>query len=677
MRATMFTHGHAGSGNLLNWHEVTMTQYKEFQGKTLDDAIREACEYYGVARAKLEIEIVSDAKTGIFGLVGVKKATIRAARVQLGDAVSQLLEAPASEAAQSAQEGGKGAKRRSGADARPESRGSGGAASFGGRKSAPEPQPQSQPQAEKQGDPDLRDNSRAGSDVTAREPGGEKAEPEARSPGIAKSEPEARRSGGTKSSRTSHGGSGGQGRTPSDAAQTGADAETDRDEGHETPPHANRAPSRKGIASGRGRAPGGALRPARGGASAREGALGRAGERDSARGRGPAGDAVSGAEAAEAARRGQDRHPASRTAVPVPGVEEQADALEGLRDDLPDFDLENCDRERLFAVVSGAVLRLAAPIVGQVPCVVSVGGRRVRASLDCGEASGLLVGRDGQTLAAIEYLAARIVSRQLGGAVRLQVDAGKYRERQDDKLKELALSLAAKARESGRSQSTRPLSAYQRRIVHLALEGDATVQTRSKGEGAQRRVVILPRRESPAQSGGLSGKGMTAGAESRPEQAAAQAAPHKSVDPSVVAESGPEHSLAAPAAHQPPFSLIAPVVPAEEGIRHAVHTPTGRDALAADTTADLPAAGGAEPFTTADGAGAFPAAEDAGLLAGAPETTGPASAAGSADAASFASAASATSAADSADAASAASSVSAVSAVSTTSDPGTADASDA
>ena len=59
-----------------------MSRFKDFEGKSLDDAISEACEYYGVAREKLEIEIVSDAKTGIFGLVGVKKAWIRAARVQ-------------------------------------------------------------------------------------------------------------------------------------------------------------------------------------------------------------------------------------------------------------------------------------------------------------------------------------------------------------------------------------------------------------------------------------------------------------------------------------------------------------------------------------------------------------------------------------------------------------------
>jgi spoIIIJ-associated protein len=121
---------------------------------------------------------------------------------------------------------------------------------------------------------------------------------------------------------------------------------------------------------------------------------------------------------------------------------------------------------------------------------VEIGNDRARVSLDCGDAAGLLVGRDGQTLAAVQYLAARIVGRKIGGALRLHIDAGHYRERQDDRLKELALSLAAKVKKTRKPQSTRPLSAYQRRIVHLALEPDPDVSTRSKGEGAQRRVVV-------------------------------------------------------------------------------------------------------------------------------------------------------------------------------------------
>jgi spoIIIJ-associated protein len=58
----------------------------------------------------------------------------------------------------------------------------------------------------------------------------------------------------------------------------------------------------------------------------------------------------------------------------------------------------------------------------------------------------------------------------------------------------MALALAERVKTTRNAQSTRPLSAYQRRIVHLTLEDDEAVQTHSKGEGAQRRVVIQPRR---------------------------------------------------------------------------------------------------------------------------------------------------------------------------------------
>lgn len=68
-----------------------MDGFKEFQGKDLDDAIREACEYFNAAREKLEIEIVEDAKSGIFGIVGARKAKVRARRVELHDAVASIL----------------------------------------------------------------------------------------------------------------------------------------------------------------------------------------------------------------------------------------------------------------------------------------------------------------------------------------------------------------------------------------------------------------------------------------------------------------------------------------------------------------------------------------------------------------------------------------------------------
>ncbi|MCC8194043.1 MAG: Jag N-terminal domain-containing protein, partial [Deltaproteobacteria bacterium] len=67
-----------------------MSGYKEFEGKTLDEAIRDACAYYNATRDKLEIDILNDAKGGIFGLVGAKKARVRARLVELSSVLEGL-----------------------------------------------------------------------------------------------------------------------------------------------------------------------------------------------------------------------------------------------------------------------------------------------------------------------------------------------------------------------------------------------------------------------------------------------------------------------------------------------------------------------------------------------------------------------------------------------------------
>ena len=207
------------------------------------------------------------------------------------------------------------------------------------------------------------------------------------------------------------------------------------------------------------------------------------------------GAAAAGKESAPLSRPQQAKKNVGTSSLPPGGARpeagmRQANDERDERDDLLEFDIASRDPESLKATVSGIVLRLVKPVVGEVPCEVILGKDRIRVRLDCGDASGLLVGREGQTLASVQYLASRILARELGGSVRLHVDAGHYREQQNDKLKELALGLAARVKKSGRSQTTRPLSAYQRRIVHLALEEDPEVTTQSKGEGAQRRVAI-------------------------------------------------------------------------------------------------------------------------------------------------------------------------------------------
>ena len=91
-----------------------MEGFKEFQGKDLDGAIEEACGYFNTAREKLEIEIVQDAKSGIFGIVGARKAKVRARRVQLRETVDNILGRKGSDGAASAQNAGQNSGQASG-----------------------------------------------------------------------------------------------------------------------------------------------------------------------------------------------------------------------------------------------------------------------------------------------------------------------------------------------------------------------------------------------------------------------------------------------------------------------------------------------------------------------------------------------------------------------------------
>jgi spoIIIJ-associated protein len=109
-----------------------------------------------------------------------------------------------------------------------------------------------------------------------------------------------------------------------------------------------------------------------------------------------------------------------------------------------------------------------------------------------GDSSGLLIGRRGQTLDALEYVVNRIVGRDDQSTGRVMIDVEHYRERRYDHLTELARRLGEKAKQSGRPVTLDPMSARDRRVVHLALQDDPAIATRSEGDGHFRKVIILP-----------------------------------------------------------------------------------------------------------------------------------------------------------------------------------------
>lgn len=111
-----------------------------------------------------------------------------------------------------------------------------------------------------------------------------------------------------------------------------------------------------------------------------------------------------------------------------------------------------------------------------------------------GPDSGLVIGKKGQTLDALQHLVAKVVLRgkEPDGQKPIQVDTEGYRARREDTLVAMAHRLAEKVRESGRSVEVDPMTAADRRVIHLALREAPGVSTRSEGEGMDRRLIIEP-----------------------------------------------------------------------------------------------------------------------------------------------------------------------------------------
>jgi len=110
-----------------------------------------------------------------------------------------------------------------------------------------------------------------------------------------------------------------------------------------------------------------------------------------------------------------------------------------------------------------------------------------------GDDLGLLIGRHGQTIDAIQYLANVIAWREQGDARKdVVVDAAGYRERRRETLETLAVRSAERAKTSGEPVELEPMSSIERRIVHLRLKDVAGVSTRSEGEEPYRYVVVEP-----------------------------------------------------------------------------------------------------------------------------------------------------------------------------------------
>jgi len=401
-----------------------VSEAKEFQGKNLDEAIEAACKHYDLKRDKLEIEIISGGSSGIFGLVGVKKAVVRAkprGSLKLAEAErpARAERAEKPERAERAERAEKPERAERGERVeRPK-------AAPAAEAETPAADPDAQPQDQK---PDQKSDQPRRSRRSRGRGRGER-QPDDRQPAERAAEPE------VDGNRVPA--------PPSD--RDGNRGERDGNRGDRTD-----RPERSGDRSGRDSR----RRPRREGERS---------ERDGNRPERPR---------REAGAQGHD--------------DEDNGAPQGIA---------HLDQDKLAEVAREVTHTLLLPLVENAQIEVSLQTDRVLVRIEDPENSGLLIGREGQTLASIQYLVNRLVSKRMDASVRVQIDAGDYRENQDERLRQIARHLADKATSTGRTQSTRPMSSYHRRVVHLTLQDDEFVFTRSKGEGSMKRVLIMPKRK--------------------------------------------------------------------------------------------------------------------------------------------------------------------------------------
>ena len=117
----------------------------------------------------------------------------------------------------------------------------------------------------------------------------------------------------------------------------------------------------------------------------------------------------------------------------------------------------------------------------------------VRLNISGGDDLGILIGRRGSTLDALQYITRLIVSRKIKNKTPIIVDVEDYKEKHYADLRTLALNVAQQVTDSESSCKLEPMSAYERRIIHMTLANNPDVMTESIGEGDNRKVVVIPK----------------------------------------------------------------------------------------------------------------------------------------------------------------------------------------
>jgi spoIIIJ-associated protein len=142
---------------------------------------------------------------------------------------------------------------------------------------------------------------------------------------------------------------------------------------------------------------------------------------------------------------------------------------------------------RAKTILEGILLRM------NLDCLITVEETADTILLNIkGDGSGLLIGKRGQNLDAIQYIVNKAVSKYTNNRKMIVVDTESYRGKREESLIALAEKLAEKVKKSKKALTVGHMNAHDRRVIHLALQNDESLTTKSRGEGEFRKIVIIP-----------------------------------------------------------------------------------------------------------------------------------------------------------------------------------------
>jgi len=147
--------------------------------------------------------------------------------------------------------------------------------------------------------------------------------------------------------------------------------------------------------------------------------------------------------------------------------------------------------ERAKAVLEGIMIRMGI----EAPVGIEETEESILLNIK-GDGGGLIIGRRGQNLDAIQYIVNKAANRSGEGRKMIIIDTEAYRKRREESLVTLAEKLGEKVKKTRKAVTVSHMNAHDRRVIHMALQNDASLTTKSRGEGEYRKIVIIPAKKN-------------------------------------------------------------------------------------------------------------------------------------------------------------------------------------